>query len=451
MSSPGYYDLAEHGDDELTQAFDGYENLPDAGHNDALDTFCASKNIDIPALVRLGARLSAPTVLAYGFPGGIKYRNMEHGQRWTGPGSFFSKLKIIRAGAKAAPVVIIAEGETDAARLTMLYDVDVAVLPAGAGRFTQEFADQLATYERVLVGTDNDGAGEAGFEKIAAFIRHAERFAPPAGDWCATPPDQDPPPIPEAPERLPHIGALELIDLGPAFRGEIPPPEMLVEDLLYDEGVHFYSGHPGAGKSLLAMSVCQLAMIEGAHVIWLDYEMGPRATGARLREFGVPEEHLALFHYAWSPGDATVHLQAIAAAYPRAIIVIDSASKALSAAGIDENSAMEVTAWTRKLIEVAKVQRSPIIVVDHVSKSSTGPYGRGSGAKFADTDVQLMVKKLEHFDRTTIGIVEVTNHKDREAYIPQRMHFLVGDGNGGLQLQPCDPPSDEDDAAEPSL
>ncbi len=187
--------LAEQ-DDGLAEQWDSFERLPEHGENDALDAFVASKRIDIPSLIRVGARLSAPSVLAFAFPDAIKYRDIESGQRWSSSGAEFKRLKIVRAGAEHSDTVLVAEGETDSARLTMLYPAaDVAVLPAGARRFTKSFAEQLLPYARVLVSLDNDDAGNAGAAKILEAVPQAVRFAPPGKDWCEF--DGDPPEFPE--------------------------------------------------------------------------------------------------------------------------------------------------------------------------------------------------------------------------------------------------------------
>lgn len=194
--------LAEH-DDDMAAAWDGFDRLPEPGVNDALDAFCAAKHLTIPALVRVGARLAGPTVLAFAYPGGIKYRNVETGQRWSYVGSEFVALKIVRSGADAADTVLIAEGESDAARLSMLYpSCDVAVLPAGARRWTSNFTKQLDGYARVLVALDNDAAGDAGAAKIMEHVGQAQRFAPPEGckDWCEF--DGEPPELPAAKPKL---------------------------------------------------------------------------------------------------------------------------------------------------------------------------------------------------------------------------------------------------------
>jgi hypothetical protein len=84
-------------DDEQRDAWDTFDNLPGQGTNAVLDSFVARKNITIGDLVRVGARLSSPTVLAFAFPGGLKFRDMVTDARWNYVGSEFGELKIVRA------------------------------------------------------------------------------------------------------------------------------------------------------------------------------------------------------------------------------------------------------------------------------------------------------------------------------------------------------------------
>jgi hypothetical protein len=203
-SNDWYGELAEH-QTELANAFDGYERLPDAGQDDVLDAFVAAKGITIESLVKQGTRKSAPTVLATPYPDGIRYRDMESGQRWSAPESKFNRCKIIRAGIEPSDTVILSESETDGAALCDRYsDCDIALPGAGAKRFTKAMAAQLTTYARVYVAYDDDAAGEAGWQKVKAAVSHAVRHAPPAGckDWC----EYDGDTVPPLPEALPPAG-----------------------------------------------------------------------------------------------------------------------------------------------------------------------------------------------------------------------------------------------------
>jgi hypothetical protein len=274
-------DLVAH-DDGLAAQWDGYERLPDPGENDALDAFCAAKRIDIPSLVRLGAKLSAPTVLAFAFPGGLKYRAVESGQRWAAAGSEWTRLKIVRAGVEQSDTVIVAEGETDAARLTMLYSVDVAVLPAGAKGIRPEYGEQLAPYQRVLLGLDNDEAGDAGCAKLAALLPHAQRFGPPGVvDWCALDPNDGAPPLPDPPERMPL-----LVSAGELMSIEYPECASWFEGALLPIGGQMVEhGWAKSFKSYLALDI--LACIAQG-LPWCGFEPTEEPAKVAVVQFEIP-------------------------------------------------------------------------------------------------------------------------------------------------------------------
>lgn len=273
--------LAEH-DDELAEVWDGYARLPEPGENKVLDSFCEDKRISIAALVRLGARLSDNTVLAFPYPGGLKYRDMVTGRRWAYTGSEFKALKIVRANPDAATdTVIVCEGETDAARLSEGYDVDVAVLPAGALRFTPEFAEQLYPYRLVLVGLDDDEAGEAGSKKIMEAVGQAVRFKPPANDWCETEELPELPDPSEAPQRLDVlVPAQQLLAL------EVPEqPSWFEHDLLPIGGQLILHGALKSFKSFLGLDMLA-ALAQGSD--WCCFEPMEEPAKVAVIQFEIP-------------------------------------------------------------------------------------------------------------------------------------------------------------------
>lgn len=434
----------------MAEVWDRFAKLPEPGVNDTLDAFCASKHIDIPALLRTRARLAQPNVLAFAYKGGIKYRNMESGERWTYVGSAFAALTIIRHSASPSDTVILVEGETDGARLSMVYPCDVAMLPAGAKRFTRDFADQLKGYEKILIGLDNDEAGEEGAAKIQEYLPQAFRFLPPDGcnDWCSV--AEGFPPLPEKPA-VDACGTIVFEDIIGLIDGGIPDPEILVDDVLYTEGVHWLDAHPGAGKSTFALEWACIVMREGGHVVWLDYEAGLTQTARRLLAVGANHDDIReRFHYAGWPPDAAAQLALVAQRWPGALVIFDSASKALSSAGINENANEEVVKWTTSLVRAAKINRLPLVVIDHISKDGQATlYSRGAGTKRADTDVHWRIDVIEEFDRETVGTVCLRRLKDREGFFPAKLWFTVGDGRGNLTIIPTDGPPD--DEGEPSL
>jgi hypothetical protein len=244
-------------------------------------------------------------------------------------------------------------------------------------------------------------------------------------------------------------------DLGAIASGGIPEPERLIPGLLYTNRVHWLSGHPGHGKTTIAAHAARQHMEQGGHVVWLDFEAGLRPTVARMLAVGAEPATLAeRFHLAVSPAltaddDGFAKIAAALEQYPGALIVFDSASKALSAAGFDENNPTEATVWTTKIIIPAREAGATVVVIDHVVKGATKstPYARGAGSKLADTDAAWYVEATVRFDRETPSKIELTRHKDREGLLPERLSFEVGDGAGMLPVKQVDAETEDTKAA----
>lgn len=248
------------------------------------------------------------------------------------------------------------------------------------------------------------------------------------------------------PEGAEAVGTIVFESLDELLTGELPPPDILIDDTLYAEGVHLASGHPGAGKSIMCMHWAHQVMAEGGHVVWLDYESGPRQTARRMQDMGIsPAIARELFHYAPFPVSAEDHLAAVAARWPGALVVLDSLSKALSAAGIGENENAEVTSWTTKVVRACKTNVMPIVIIDHIAKAGAdSAYSRGAGAKLADVDTHWRILVAEDFNRAQPGKIQLKLKKDREGYLGFESWWSVGDGKGNLTItEAAAPPSDD--------
>lgn len=254
--------LAAH-DDEFAQSWDSYEYLPEPGENPVLDAFCDTKHIDIPTLLKLGARLAEPEVLAFAYDQGIKFRDMLTGRKWSYLGSTWPHMKIVRAAPQRTEQVIVCEGETDGARLAKEYGIDVAIMPAGAEAFPESMGQQLNDYQHVLLALDKDTAGENGCAKIAEYHNNTVRFpAPGSGDWADA--EGDLPPLPELVERpdTPASLSSELwVPAGVMLEMEVPEkPSWLEHDILPIAGQLLLHGWSKSFKSFMALDlVTQLA------------------------------------------------------------------------------------------------------------------------------------------------------------------------------------------------
>lgn len=246
----------------------------------------------------------------------------------------------------------------------------------------------------------------------------------------------------------------EFVDLGLLAAGGLQPPDVLHNGVIVEGRINWLSGHPGHGKTTLAMYIAVEHMEAGGHVLWIDWENGQLSATRRLIAVGAKLDQLAKgpeqrFHYVPFPTLAadSSGFEPIRAAledYPGALVVFDSASKALSTAGISEDSNEDATKWTTSIVMPTREAGATVIVIDHVPKSATRhtPYPRGAGAKLADTDVHWYVEASERFDRQTAGVLRLTNHKDREGVLAPELWFRVGDGEGNLPITPMDAADD---------
>jgi hypothetical protein len=223
--------------------------------------------------------------------------------------------------------------------------------------------------------------------------------------------------------------------------GDTEPPPTLVNDVIVEGQVNWLAGHPAHGKTTIAMYAALEATKSGRAVLWLDWEGGKFPTVRRLLAMGATADDFARFHYAPYPRITadSEGLRAILGALDGLtgpLVIFDSASKALTAAGLDENSPSDATKWTTEVIMPLREQAT-VIVIDHVTKGATRstPYARGAGSKLADTEVFWYVEALEKFNREQPGTILLTKHKDREGVLPERVRFSVGDGKGGLPIE----------------
>jgi DnaB-like helicase C terminal domain len=184
---------------DLTALFAQRQPLADApaGVLDAVGRFAASKRLSLDGLEALGTRYlverGGAVVLVWGYdaPNGqtcaVKYRHLGTGKRWNEPGSKFLRPKVL--GNPLSTDWLVAEGETDGARLHELTAGRCAVLvmPAGAAVFRREWAGAIPRDAVVYLMLDGDRSGDDGARKAARVIGgRTVRVTPPkpATDWC---------------------------------------------------------------------------------------------------------------------------------------------------------------------------------------------------------------------------------------------------------------------------
>jgi hypothetical protein len=234
----------------------------------------------------------------------------------------------------------------------------------------------------------------------------------------------------------PDVGGRSIADVAEAMRNP-RPPAMLLDGWLVAGALHWMFAEPGGAKTWTALQLARQVAEAGDVVLWVDEELGEHALAERLLALGVsPETVERNFVFFCDPAwlrqadarEDRARWDALVARVKPALVVVDTATDALSVAGMDENSGVEVTRWIKNFCEPARRRGSAVLVLDHVPKSGESRgYAIGSRAKKAKAKVQYELKTLRPFDRDSVGLVRVNRVKNSlGARIDATRTFRVG-------------------------
>lgn len=244
-------------------------------------------------------------------------------------------------------------------------------------------------------------------------------------------------------------------DVGLAIQQGIPEPEMVVTGVLYAGRVTWWTGEPGAGKTLIALKFARDLIHAGHKVMLVDEESGLALIADRLKRFSVdPEKASSHFIYYEFPAlttddeDLSALFRVIARELPR-LVIFDSAADLLRQAGIDEDDNIAVTGWIKDVLEpLANEYGAAVLVIDHVTKSNDNrKWARGAGAKKAKAKVGWNVEKIHDFsiDPPQIGTVRLRKTKDTPGRLPARHDVRIGGKADGTSICEVNTPKISDE------
>ena len=207
----------------------------------------------------------------------------------------------------------------------------------------------------------------------------------------------------------------------------IPPDPPAIAGLLYEGKRHVCSGPQESAKTLIAYHLLLLALRTGVPVAIVDLEMGPVATRRMLHDLGATPAELALVHYTEPNGPPTsTDIETLVQAGVR-YVLIDAAAGAFDLTGLDDNSRKDAEKWARAWVDPLFKLGISTIVLDHVTKNSEtrGKYAIGSERKTGGADVHLGFEALKTLTRGGTGLVKVSAHKDRGAYMQRPVVAMI--------------------------
>lgn len=219
-------------------------------------------------------------------------------------------------------------------------------------------------------------------------------------------------------------------DVAGAMRGEAPPvvPQILRrtdgQALIYPGLLHWLMGEPGKGKTWVALYAAAEQLLEGHHVLYLDWEGNRSIIGDRLGALGVDAHTVgSLLHYWRPPCLQRTHvaeLVRLTTDTETTIAVCDGAAKAIARQGLNEDKAADILAWLELLASPLTEAGAAVLMLDHVTKDRDGRglWARGSGAKQGEVSgAAWMVKPVHSFSRQQGGRIDLVQAKDREGHV----------------------------------
>lgn len=346
--------------------------------------------------------------------------------------------EVRRAIAQGLPVYVV-EGEKDADRLQEC-GVTATCNFGGASEWRDEYAEYLRGADVIIIA-DRDQPGLAHAAEIRRSLRDVAKSTKIVQSKTDLPGDDVSDHLDagyELDELVPYTGSYKAVSLASLLRKGVPSP-VLLGDFLYQGGLHSIAGPPDSGKSTLALFWALSIARTGRNVLFLDEEGGAEITAEKLAALGASHADLEALTYVPFPGrqwndDDIASLLDLALQTSPALLLIDSSAAFMARAGMEENSASDVTRfWSQVLTPVAREAQAAVLVIDHDTKSTEqSRYARGSGAKLAAIDVQIKVSLDKPFSRGQDGMLGITITKDRRGHLHRHWNVEVKTSGGSI-------------------
>ena len=336
-------------------------------------------------------------------------------------------------------MVFVVEGEKDADRLASMGVVATCNF-AGAAEWREEYSEILRG-AHVTIVADRDEPGEKHALAIRASLRgkvrsvrivqsRTEGKGHDISDHLDAEYGLD--------ELVPLKSTYRFVNLATVMKAGVIKP-VLLGDFLYEGGLHSVAGPPDCGKSTLAMFWALRLMREGRTVLFLDEEGGQEIVAEKFLALGADPADLERMIYVPFPGrswteDDIASLLELAEDSSPSLLLVDSSAAFMARAGLDENSASDVTRfWSQVLTPIAREVKSAVLVLDHDTKSTEqSRYARGSGAKLAAIDVQMKVIIVRPFTRDQGGLLRLMVSKDRRGWMHRYWKVEMETGSGQI-------------------
>jgi hypothetical protein len=197
--------------------------------------------------------------------------------------------------------------------------------------------------------------------------------------------------------------------------------------LLYPGRINALQGETESAKSWAAQIAAVQEMINGRHVIYVDFEDSPAGVVERMISMGMPPdlilEHL---HYIipetgfYSEGATETLAELIIKHGPPSLMVIDGVTEAMMLDRLNPDVGVDVARFHRGLPRWAAATGATVVLIDHVvkAKDSRGRWATGSERKLSGiSGAALIFTTITPFGRGKTGRFTIEVAKDRPGYV----------------------------------
>jgi hypothetical protein len=223
-----------------------------------------------------------------------------------------------------------------------------------------------------------------------------------------------------------------------AERGSESPPEPTISGVTCPGMLSIHYSEPEGLKTWLELVLAIEQLRAGEHVVWIDFEMSPRAIHARLDDLGATEDELERFLYMQpcepiAGKQIQADLAELMAARKPSLAVVDSLGPALSLHGLDSNSNADVTTFYTSMLAPFRTEYTACDLIDHVTKDreTRGRWPIGAMYKLGGADLGISVEVVRKFGRGKTGLARLHVTKDRESILRVLELELSSDPDSG--------------------
>jgi 5S rRNA maturation endonuclease (ribonuclease M5) len=379
------------------------------------------------------------------------------------------RLPRVQEAIETGQTIYVVEGERDVQTLETL-GLYATTNAGGAGKFTEQHAQQLAGASNIIIIADADQPGLDHAQRVAAEINWLgithQTVQPATGHKDVTDHiraglaiDQLQP-VDTTHTTTDHVDTTDptdtdhgwnLANLTEVLSANYQPPTPTIgtrtdnKSLFYLGRINALFGESGSGKSWVAMATCAQQINAGNHVVYIDLEDHVGSVANRMIKLGcTPQAVMHQFHYInpMAPFNtlASIDLLQLITTTNTQLVVIDSTGEAMALDGAEPNSDDATARWFRSFPRLLAHAGPCVLLLDHMAKGNETNQGFAIGSQRKRAAIDGAAYRVEVGVAPAKGLeghLKLITAKDRGGYY-QHGHKVaeieINDSNTGINV-----------------